>query len=182
MNEIKRMKQLAGLITESQLNEVEEEITSSPYEDAISYLEDLSLKGELTPDQIQNIIGRLSSARKKFFTSKRSPDSYKTAAEKAKLTKDQNKSTAEKTSKEDAEKEILRKADIKKREDAGLLPLTVGYFRGYNEIDPKWLKYYNKQENTNPDNDRVTYNIKGEFINTKPLGGTPIPYSSLFKK
>jgi hypothetical protein len=73
------------------------------------------------------------------------------------------------------------KASVKKREDAGLLPLTVGYFRGYNEIDPKWLKYYNKQENTNPDNDRVTYNIKGEFINTKPLGGTPIPYSSLFK-
>jgi hypothetical protein len=170
-----------GAGEEDDLNEVEEdEATTNPYEEAISYLEDISRKGDLTPDQIKDIVGRLTSARKQFFTSQRTPDSYKSAAEKSKLTRAQTKADMEKF---DARLKI-NKDKLKAREDAGFLPPKISIYPSYGfKLDSKFLKYYNSSTvNTGFDGDLITYTLKDEFINTKPLDGIPIPYDSIVKK
>jgi hypothetical protein len=170
-----------GAGEEDDLNEVEEpEATTNPYEDAISYLEDISRKGELDPDQIKNIIGRLTSARKQFFTSQRTPDSYKSAAEKSKSTRAQTKADMDRISANiEAERE-----KVKARENAGLLPLKISVYPSYGfKLNSKFLKYYNSSTvNTGFDGDLITYTLKDEFFDVKPLGGTPIPNDSIILK
>jgi hypothetical protein len=163
-----------GAGEEDNLNEVEEdESTTNPYEKAISYLEDISKKGELTPDQIKDIVGRLTSARKQFFTSQRTPDSYKSAAEKAKATRAKIKADME-----------TEREKVKARENAGLLPPEISIYPSYGfKLDSKFLKYYDLSTvNTGFYGDIITYTLKDEFINTKPLDGTPISYDSIVKK
>jgi hypothetical protein len=170
-----------GAGEEDDLNEVEEdESTTNPYEEAISYLEDISKKGELTPDQIKDIIRRLTSARKKFFTSQRTPDSYKAATKNSAITRAQGKVDMEKM-------DAYLKADrekVKAREDAGLLPPKISIYPSYGyKLNYKFLKYYNSSiVNTGYDGDLVTYTLRDEFINTKPLDGAPIPYDSVVLK
>jgi hypothetical protein len=75
--------------------EVEGEEELSPTEQMIQKLIDMASKGEFDNDQIRNLGYQLTSARKRYFTSQRSPESYKAAAEKAKQTKAQTKSDFE---------------------------------------------------------------------------------------
>jgi hypothetical protein len=54
---------------------------------AIEYLKGLASKGELLPQDITDIADQLVKARRAYFTSKRSPESFKKAAEKGTKTK-----------------------------------------------------------------------------------------------
>jgi hypothetical protein len=132
---------------EEDLNEVEEpEATTNPYDEAVSYLEDISKKGELTPDQIKDIIRRLTSARKKFFTSQRTPDSYKAAAEKAKLTKTQDKASLEKWKKIFNDRNLI--PNVKDRAEKNILPTELDDY--FFTPDPKYYDLLNKPK-TLPD-------------------------------
>ena len=130
---------------EEDLNEVEEdESTTNPYEEAISYLEDISKKGELTPDQIKDIVGRLTSARKKFFTSQRTPDSYKSAAEKSKLTRAQDKADIEKMNADLKADSIKFTQNIKNRVEKNILPTELDDY--FFTPDPRYYKPVLKQD------------------------------------
>ena len=136
-----------GAGEEDDLNEVEEpEATTNPYEDAISYLEDISRKGELDPDQIKDIIGRLTSARKQFFTSQRTPDSYKSAAEKSKLTRAQDKASMEKWKKIFNDRNLI--PDVKDRAEKNILPTELDDY--FFTPDPKYYDLLGKPK-TLPD-------------------------------
>ena len=134
-----------GAGEEDDLNEVEEdESTTNPYEEAISYLEDISKKGELTPDQIKDIVGRLTSARKKFFTSQRTPDSYKAAAEKSKLTRAQDKADIEKMNADLKADSIKFTQNIKNRVEKNILPTELDDY--FFTPDPRYYKPVLKQD------------------------------------
>jgi hypothetical protein len=154
--------------------------TFNKIEEAISYLEDISRKGELTSDQMRDISSRLASARKQFFTSQRTSDSYKSAAEKAKLTRAQTKLTMDRISANiEAEREKKRV-----RENAGLLPLEISVYPSYGfKLINKFIKYYNKRTvNAGFDGKLITYTLKEEFIDSKPLNGAPIFQDLLVNK
>ena len=68
-------------------------------------------KGEFDNDQIRDLGQQLTSARKRYFTAQRSPESYKAAAEKAKATKAQQKIDYDASEKE-REKEFNSPLDI----------------------------------------------------------------------
>jgi hypothetical protein len=130
-----------GAGEEDDLNEVEEdESTTNPYEEAISYLEDISKKGELTPDQIKDIVGRLTSARKQFFTSQRTPDSYKSSAEKAKATIAKDKANTEKWRKIFNDRNLI--PDAKDQAEKNILPIEVNDY--FFTPDPKYYDLLNK--------------------------------------
>lgn len=68
-------------------NLMSEAYSNPKVDQLVKQLVDIAATGELGPDVIADIDRQLTSARKKFFTSKRTPDSYKSAVEKSKLTK-----------------------------------------------------------------------------------------------
>jgi hypothetical protein len=83
----------------------------SPTDQMIQKLIDMASKGEFDNDQIRNLGQQLTSARKRYFTAQRSPESYKVAAEKAKQTKIQQKADAEAGEKE-REKQFNSPLDV----------------------------------------------------------------------
>jgi hypothetical protein len=83
----------------------------SPTDQMIQKLIDMASKGEFDNDQIRNLGQQLTSARKRYFTAQRSPESYKAAAEKAKQTKIQQKADAEAGEKE-REKQFNSPLDV----------------------------------------------------------------------
>jgi len=72
-------------------NLMNEAYSNPKVDQLVKQLVDIAATGELGPDVIADIDRQLTSARKKFFTSKRTPDSYKSAVEKSKLTRTMNK-------------------------------------------------------------------------------------------
>jgi hypothetical protein len=72
-------------------NLMSEAYSNPKVDQLVKQLVDIAATGELGPDVIADIDRQLTSARKKFFTSKRTPDSYKSAVEKSKLTRTMGK-------------------------------------------------------------------------------------------
>lgn len=145
LNEVKKLQKIAGILKP----ELKEEI-SSKYQDLLNQLRDLASSGEIDNNDISNINRELLSARRKMFVSKRNPDSYKAAAEKAKSTK-QGADTLKKI-KQKAEKEAIKvlpgtedeKEDImilfhNKSNDASPKQQAIlkKYVKTYNEIFKK---------------------------------------------
>jgi len=114
------------------------EAIKSP-EEAIEYLKGLISKGEFDKQAIDALQRDLMSVRYKFVASKRNPDSYKTAAAKAKQTRAQNAKDLEVWSKKMATQDANEKAANKRRKDNNLLPLTTDDYS--KKPDSKYYKY-----------------------------------------
>jgi hypothetical protein len=91
--------------------EAEGEEELSPAEQMIQKLIAMAEKGEFDNDQIRNLGQQLTSARKRYFTAQRSPESYKAAAEKAKQNKIQRAADDEARAKA-REKELNSPLDV----------------------------------------------------------------------
>lgn len=164
MNEFQRMQQIAGLLKESEDNSKSSSVIAeaeyqSP-EDAIAYLEKLALSGEIDKGTIDNIYHSLISARKKMFTAKRNPDSYKAAAEKAKATKAQNAKDMAVWMKKANATDAKRQAGIAKRKQDNLLPLSTDNWFGTPDS-----KYY-EFDYTDPKGGFDRYKLKDRWKET----------------
>ena len=97
-------------------------------EKAKELLVQLAEVGELGLDEIKEIKGELDSARRRYFTNKRSPESYRKAVEKAKATRERSKSERTEWMKTAEERSKQRERERIARRESGLLPETIsGY-------------------------------------------------------
>lgn len=88
-------------------------------------LEDLALNGEIGNQDIDELRGRLRSARAKMFARKKSPEDRQAAAQKALKTKAKNEKDSQRRSRESEKYEALTKKQNKERKDANKLPLEI---------------------------------------------------------
>lgn len=176
LKESRKLQKAAGILKEDYQEDPTIHKKSNMKEDtqkqtAIEYLKDLASKGELLPQDIRDIADQLVKARRVYTTSKRSPESYKNAAVKAKATRIKSKADQEKRDRA-ADREDAKN---KKRKEAGLAPLEVTIFTGYAKPAHKNIKQYYNIVNTigtgEPGNTRIDLELKPEWRN-KPFAAS----------
>jgi hypothetical protein len=88
-------------------------------------LEDLALNGEIGNQDIDELRGRLRSARAKMFANRKSPEDRQAAAQKALKTKAKNEKDLKNQIKKSEKYKALTKKENKERKDANKLPLEI---------------------------------------------------------
>ena len=100
----------------------------SDVEKAKELLVQLAEAGKLELDDIKEIKGELDSARRRYFTNKRSPESYRKAAEKAKATRERSELDRSDWIKKAEENSNSQERERLARREKGYLPQTIsGY-------------------------------------------------------
>jgi hypothetical protein len=114
-------------------------------EDLISQLTAMASKGELTTTQINDLTHSLRTALRKHQVSKRTPDSYKAAAEKAKATREKSAADLEKQRAEYPAIQARRNKQEEDRRAAGLLPTELNLNANIEDTFPDIRKYYDQK-------------------------------------
>jgi hypothetical protein len=153
--------------------EVEGEEELSPAEQMIQKLIDMASKGEFDNDQIRNLGQQLTSARKRYFTAQRSPESYKSAAEKAKQTKAKNDADSEIFLAKSRERDIQTASVMKARHDGGMLPYRLDDYS--KKPNPKYYTFIMNDPGSGVGLYKLRDEYKNTVIGTKNPDGTVNP-------
>ena len=142
------------------LMDILKEAFQSP-EDAIACLEKLASTGKMDNDAIRDLSQRLISARRKMFAAKRSPDSYKAAADKAKATRAQGIKDREAFLKKADRMDATQQRSDNKRRSKNLLPLTTDDYSG--SVSSRFYDVINRRKDPGG---FFRYDLKPEYKNT----------------
>lgn len=153
------------------LDEAEEDISVT--DQMIQQLISMAEKGEFDNDQIRNLGQQLTSARKRYFTAQRSPESYKAAAEKAKQTKIQQKIDGEAESERSRKMANQQDAIIKARRDGGMLPYSLDDYN--RKPNPKYYTFIMNDPGSGVGLYKLRDKYKNTVIGTKNEDGTVNP-------
>lgn len=153
--------------------EAEGEEELSPAEQMIQKLIAMAEKGEFDNDQIRSLGQQLTSARKRYFTAQRSPESYKAAAEKAKATKAQSRIDAEKDLAKSKEISIAQNAVLKARHDGGMLPYRLDDYS--KKPNPKYYTFIMNDPGSGVGLYKLRDKYKNTVIGTENPDGTVNP-------
>ena len=118
--------------------------------------------GKIDLDDIKDIKSELDSARRRYFTNKRSPESYEEATRKAKATIKRSTSEREGWSKKAKEISERREADRLARKEGGLLPQTIS---GYGVPSGKKISRELYKESPYDNTGYGTYHLYSEYEN-----------------
>lgn len=155
------------------MNENNENNKNMNTEDIIQKLIDMASKGEFNNDQIRDLGQQLISARKRYFTSQRSPESYKAAVEKGKATKVQNAKDSEEFQIKSKAYHDKLDAEFKARQDGGMLPI---YLDDYGKKpNPKYYTYTGADPKSGIGMYKLRDKYKNTVIGTKNEDGTVNP-------
>lgn len=109
-------------------------------------LEDLALNGEIGNQDIDELRGRLRSARAKMFANRKSPEDRQAAAQKALKTKAKNEKDLKNWVKKSERATALTKKQNKERKDTNKLPLEIPTYGKIGTTQTElgdMKKYYN---------------------------------------
>jgi len=136
-------------------------------EDLMKKLEAMAANGELTTDEINTLTFNLKKALRTHQVSKRTPDSYKAAAEKAKSTRIQNVKDTEASVKSLNNRIAAGSAAEKARQSQGLLPTRLNLDSDIEDTVPNIRKYYDQKPSS--DGFSIQYILRSKYRDT-PVG------------
>jgi hypothetical protein len=152
--------QILSKLVKNLLKEQEED-TTPEYQTLVDQLKAMLLSGAIDKEGLDNITHELHSARNKYKASKRSPESYKAAAEKGKATRAQSAIDVAAFMKKSATTDANTTAANKRRKNNNLLPLTTNDYG--RKPDTKYYEYDYKENGG-----FSVYKLKDEWIR-KPV-------------
>ena len=145
----------------------------SPTDQMLQQLIAMAEKGEFDNDQIRDLGYQLTSARKRYFTAQRSPESYKAAAEKAKQTKAKNDADSEIFLAKSRERDIQTASVMKARRDGGMLPYNLDDYS--KKPNPKYYTFIMNDPGSGVGLYKLRDKYKNTVIGTENPDGTINP-------